>query len=96
MSIRKYSCIHVTARSEYCCKCSAETRDDAIALDDSFVVCPTLRPDNSSAAIVPTSPSRTKSLLSTSPSNHSRIPSDPPLALVLLCVFAAVLCVLYG
>ncbi len=29
----RYSCIHVTARSEYCCNCSAEIRDDAITGD---------------------------------------------------------------
>src|SRR4029077_8405342 len=31
VSMRRYSCIHATAKSEYCRKCSAEIRDDAIA-----------------------------------------------------------------
>src|ERR1700691_3995284 len=29
--MRKYSCIQVSARSEYCCKCPAGIRDEAIA-----------------------------------------------------------------
>jgi hypothetical protein len=62
--MRKYSCIHVTARSEYCCMCSAEMRDDAITLDAPSVLHPTLRQGNSSAAAaLNITPSQTEALL---------------------------------
>src|SRR5580692_3522924 len=55
--------------------CSAEMRDDAILLDASSVLHPTLRPGNSSAAVAPNiTPSQTKDLLT--PLSFLRSPDD--------------------
>ena len=58
VSMRKYSCIHVTARSEYCSRRSAETRDDATPAGDisiAFPIGPAAQPRSGDIITMPSS-----------------------------------------
>src|SRR5271156_6663428 len=76
--MRKYSCIHATARSEYCCKCSAEMRDEAIVAGTSAGSADSAEPCPAVPSSTANTPTKTTRLGSSPQSSFRQNPARQP------------------